>query len=121
MHGAGLGEISCGSKPARASCRKASRYSGLAGSSWPRPSPLPCSGAAGAGLFGASLGRGDALFASDVGLQLVEVGHDLVVAAFEFGGAALVGVRLDFVQRFTRLRDETAALLLQLGGLISVS
>jgi hypothetical protein len=44
----------------------------------------------------------------------VELSHDGVVALLQLGGARLVGVGLDFVQRFAGLGDQAAALFLQL-------
>ncbi|MNE78887.1 hypothetical protein D3C80_1753290 [compost metagenome] len=66
-------------------------------------------------LFEAGLDSGLALFALDLLLDLVKVGHDVIVALVEFGGAGFIGIFGDSIQGFAGLSYKAAALFLQLG------
>jgi hypothetical protein len=52
----------------------------------------------GRALFDALLGIGHTLFAGDLAVDLIEIGHDIVMTLSEFGGARLVGVLRDGVE-----------------------
>ena len=53
-----------------------------------------------------------ALFALDHRRNAVEVGHDLVVALFQFSRAGFIGVRTDFFQGVGRLGTKDHQLVL---------
>jgi hypothetical protein len=78
----------------------------LAASSTPLASPRLVRTLGGAGLLGFLLQLGNALFALNVGVQLVQLAHDRVMALLKLGGAGVVGVGLDLVQRRTGLGDK---------------
>ncbi|MNL27319.1 hypothetical protein D3C87_1489030 [compost metagenome] len=70
---------------------------------------LPCA------LFEASFDCGLTLLAFNLLLNLIEVGHDVIVALVEFGGAGFIGIFGDSIQGFAGLSYKAAALFLQLG------